>query len=111
MSAERITVQVEVDTDDLRTWANWHADRGHHGAAHVLYKAAADGEALTDQALREARAQAVREAKDDIRARIVTFRSLGADDQYLNALNDAWGLVANRERQHHTPASTQGVTE
>ena len=37
--------------------------------------------------------------RDDIHQRIVTFRSLNADAQYLNALNDAWGIVANRGRR------------
>lgn len=55
---ERIAVTVSVDTDELRKWAGKHADAGHHGVAHVLYKAATDGEALTEQALREARAAA-----------------------------------------------------
>lgn len=54
--AKTLRVTVTVDTDDLRKWAGWHADRGHHGVAHVLYKAASDGEALTAQALREAKA-------------------------------------------------------
>ena len=38
------------------------------------------------------------DAAGDIKARIVTFRALDADPQYMNALNDAWGLVANRAR-------------
>lgn len=42
--------------------------------------------------------RALQGAKDDIRARIREFTRLGADPQYLNALNDAWGLVANRQR-------------
>lgn len=56
----RLAVTVTVDTDDLRKWAEWHADRGHHGVAHVLYKAASEGESLSKQALREAKAAAVR---------------------------------------------------
>ncbi len=51
---QRIHVTVEVDTDELRKWADHHADRGHHGVAHVLYKAAGDGESLTEQTIREA---------------------------------------------------------
>lgn len=44
---DQIRVQVAVDTDDLRRWAAWHADRGHTGVAHVLYGAA---ERYEDQA-------------------------------------------------------------
>jgi len=54
--------------------------------------------AETADRVRQAQAAALREAKDDIKARIDTFRGLGADPQYIWALNDAWGLVANRER-------------
>jgi hypothetical protein len=54
---ETIRVKVTVDTDELREWAGKHADAGHHGVAHVLYKAAEEGESLTEQALREARAE------------------------------------------------------
>lgn len=49
-------------------------------------------------------AEALGSAKADIKARITTFRDLGANDEYLNALNDAWGLVANRERAVTPPA-------
>lgn len=42
--------------------------------------------------------EALASAKADIKDRITTFRGLGASEEYLNALNDAWGLVANRER-------------
>ena len=56
--AETIAVKVTVNTDELREWAGKHADFGHHGVAHVLYKAASDGESLTDQAIREAVEQA-----------------------------------------------------
>lgn len=56
-ATETIRVKVTVDTDELRRWADHHADRGHHGVAHVLYKAAQAGESLTEQALREARAE------------------------------------------------------
>lgn len=50
-----IRVTVTVDTDELRRWADRLADAGAHGPAHVLYKAALDGESLTEQALRAAR--------------------------------------------------------
>lgn len=56
--SKTIRVTVSIDTDELRKWADWHADRGQHGVAHVLYKAASDGESLTEQATREAKASA-----------------------------------------------------
>lgn len=52
--SERIHVTVEVDTDELRKWADKHADSGNHGVAHVLYKAASDGESLSEQVVRAA---------------------------------------------------------
>lgn len=57
-----------------------------------------------------ARADALAEARDDIKARIATFQGLKAEQMYVNALHDAWGLVANRERDARpsTPASTDG---
>lgn len=61
--SETIRVTVAVDTDELRTWADHHADRGHHGVAHVLYKAAIDGESLSEQAIREARSKATARAE------------------------------------------------
>lgn len=54
MSGGTIHVKVTVDTDELREWAGKHADCGHHGVAHVLYKAARDVESLSEQAIREA---------------------------------------------------------
>ncbi len=51
---QRIHVTVEVDTDELRKWADRHADSGNHGVAHVLYKAASDGESLSEQTIRAA---------------------------------------------------------
>jgi hypothetical protein len=47
---------------------------------------------------RRVAAEALRAASDDIKARIVMFRRLDAHPEYMNALNDAWGLVKNRER-------------
>lgn len=35
-----LRLQVAVDSDDLRTWADWHVDRNHDGVAAVLYSAA-----------------------------------------------------------------------
>lgn len=37
--------------------------------------------------------------RDDIQARRREFRRLNADQQYLNALDDAYGLAANRARE------------
>ena len=50
-----VKVKVKVDVDELRHWAGKHADAGHAGVAHTLYKAAEEVESLTEQALREAR--------------------------------------------------------
>ena len=62
--SEPIRVKVTVDTAELRHWADRHADAGHHGVAHVLYKFASEGESLTAQAIREAKAEALREFAD-----------------------------------------------
>ena len=56
-----IKVKVDVDVEELRHWAGKHADAGHAGVAHVLYKAAEGVESLTEQALREAREERVPE--------------------------------------------------
>ena len=56
-----VKVKIEIDVDELRHWAGKHADAGHHGVAHVLYKAAEGVESLTEQALREAREERVPE--------------------------------------------------
>lgn len=61
-----LKVQVAIRSDELREWAGKHADAGHHGVAHVLYQAAEQAESLTEQALREARAAALREAADEL---------------------------------------------
>lgn len=55
---QTIHVKVVVDTTELRVWADKLADAGIHGPAHVLYQAAAQGESLTEQAIREAKADA-----------------------------------------------------
>ena len=54
-TVKTVKVKIEIDVDELRHWAGKHADAGHHGVAHVLYKAAEGVESLTEQALREAR--------------------------------------------------------
>lgn len=35
-----IRVQVAMNTDNLRKWAEWHADHGHHDVAHALFRSA-----------------------------------------------------------------------
>lgn len=65
-AAETIRVTVTVDTDELRAWAEKHADAGHHGVAHVLFKAASDGESLSEQHDRQVAAKALREAAHDL---------------------------------------------
>ena len=62
-----IRVKVTVDTDELREWAGKHADAGRHGVAHVLYKAADDGESLSGQATREMRDQITADALELVR--------------------------------------------
>ena len=49
MTAKTLRVQVAIDTDELRTWAGKHADAGHAGVAHTLYKAAEGIESLTSR--------------------------------------------------------------
>lgn len=71
--------------------------RDHAEAQHVRHVVARITLALAERD-RRVRAEALRAARDDIRDRIRVFRDLNADPEYLNALNDAWGLVANRER-------------
>ena len=60
-TVKTVKVKIEIDVDELRHWAGKHADAGHHGVAHVLYKAAEGVESLTEQALREAREERVPE--------------------------------------------------
>ena len=45
-----------------------------------------------------ARAEGAAAVRDDIRARRREFRRLNADQEYLNALDDAYGLAANHAR-------------
>lgn len=56
----------------------------------------------------EIKAEALNEALADIKDRIVTFRELKADEHYMQALNDAWGLVANRARRANQVTDTEG---
>lgn len=46
----RIDVTVAIDTDELRYWAERHADKGHAGVSNVLFEAAGryEGAAQTD---------------------------------------------------------------
>lgn len=100
-SGETITVKVTVDTDELREWAGRHADAGHHGVAHVLYKAAEDGEALTDQALREARqeagAKALRDLADAIDSTGYGWTSVVDAERFKSRLRDRAARIARGE--------------
>lgn len=62
-----IHLTVTINSDDLRRWADWHADAGHHGVAHVLYQAANDAAGITAQHDAEVAAKALREAAVDPR--------------------------------------------
>ena len=74
---ERIHVMVTVDTDELREWADRHADMGNHGVAHVLYQAAREGESLGEQAIREAKRDALREIKAELERMLDGFPQHG----------------------------------
>ena len=49
ISVKTVKVKIEIDVDELRHWAGKHADAGHAGVAHVLYKAAEGIESLTSR--------------------------------------------------------------
>lgn len=94
-TAEKDALRAEVE--------HWkaHAEEAGLGFARVCQdyaRVSARNVALID---------ALEGARNDIKARITTFRSLDADPQYLNALNDAWGLVANRVRSVTSPGVDQ----
>lgn len=57
-----IHLTVTINSDDLRRWADWHADAGHHGVAHVLYQAANGAAGITAQHDAEVAAKALRDA-------------------------------------------------
>jgi hypothetical protein len=59
---QTVTVTVAVDSAELREWAGRHADAGHHGVAHVLFKAAEGVESVTEQHDREVAAKALDDA-------------------------------------------------
>ncbi|MGN0126050.1 MAG: hypothetical protein ACI38R_22640 [Rhodococcus sp. (in: high G+C Gram-positive bacteria)] len=40
--ARTIHVQVLVDTNELKKWADWHAEHRHPGVAQVLYDASSN---------------------------------------------------------------------
>lgn len=91
-----MAVTVTVDTDELRHWAEKHADAGNHGVAHVLYKAASDGESLTEQAIRAAKVEALRDAADEMSSRLDTFAAGGRHTRARWAegwLRDRAGLI------------------
>lgn len=85
----------------------------HQSAATAVLAAIDSGQVPGVGRVEAADAEALREAKGDIKARIETFRGLDAHPEYMNALNDAWGLVANRERAAlaAAPAPQQVDTE
>lgn len=80
MNAKTIHVKVTVDTDELREWAGKHADCGHHGVAHVLYKAARDVESLSEQATREAVAAAIAKERAEWVAKVEALTDEGMTD-------------------------------
>lgn len=67
----------------------------NHGRARNLADATLASPAL-DAIVAERVAAALLGAREDIRDRYREFSRLHADEQYLSALNDAWGLVNNR---------------
>lgn len=68
MTDTPIHLTVTIDSDDLRRWADWHADAGHHGVAHVLYQAANEAAGITAQHDAEVAAKALRDAADELEA-------------------------------------------
>lgn len=59
--SKTLTTTVTVDADELREWAAKHADAGHHGVAHALFKAAEGIESVPEQHERELREQIARD--------------------------------------------------
>jgi hypothetical protein len=53
--------------------------------------------------------QALTAAREDIRARRRHFASLGANEEYLSALDDAYGLVNNRIGEPVNPRCEHGI--
>lgn len=94
---------------DIDGWHESHwGDEGDKFRAQARKLLASDWLTAHDaQVRRDATREALTHAKDDIKARIVTFRELNADHQYMNALNDAWGLVANRLRADTAPEPSE----
>lgn len=45
---ETIRLAVTVTDDELRKWAEWHADHNHHGVAAILYAALEKVDAVGD---------------------------------------------------------------
>jgi hypothetical protein len=84
--SKTIKVKIEIDVDELRHWADRHADAGHHGVAHALYKAAEGIESLTEQALREARETRVPEPLP-----VVAHKADGETDAEFEAVETCGG--------------------
>ena len=103
MSDQTIYVHVQVDADELRSWAQRHADAGNHGVAHVLYKAAEDVETLTEQALREAREAGRRELLADLRERMGRLEGVLRADLRGYASDRADGVALCLSLLHASP--------
>ena len=69
--SESLPVKVTVSSEELREWAGRHADAGHHGVAHVLYKAAAGVETIVEQYERERVAQPPTDAEVEAAAQVL----------------------------------------
>lgn len=98
-AAEKDAPEIARLRAEVAHWKD-HAEEAGRGFARVCEdyaRVSARNVALVD---------ALEGARDDIKARIATFRELDADAQYLEALNDAWGLVANRVRSVLLPPPT-----
>lgn len=89
--------------EDERTPSDWTI---WLGTARALAAAGLLAGGVPGRSDAEIKAEALEGAAGDIKQRIVTFRELKADPQYLEALNDAWGLVMNRARAARVAGTT-----
>lgn len=103
MTEQSPELEVRLTNDEKEAARSWLYD--HNGGVGGGLGGLWD---MVELIVAERVALALSEAKDDIKARIVTFRNLNADPQYLNALNDAWGLVANRKRSYSPEGGDRG---
>lgn len=81
-----LSLKVVVDVDELRVWAERHADNGHQGVAHVLYEAIDRFETLGDLD----RAEEYAQASADIAAEAV--RAAGQHSPFSTAA-ESWSLL------------------